>query len=58
MKCRDNIIGQHNYVNATIAIAACKQIGVSIKNQIKSLSSFKGVSKRTDLVDEMWDKNL
>ena len=49
----NNIIGQHNYVNATIAIAACKQIGVPIKNQIKSLSSFKGVSKRSDLVDEI-----
>ena len=51
----DNIIGHHNYVNAAAAIAACKQIGVPIKNQIKSLSSFKGVSKRTDLVDEVCD---
>ena len=49
----DNIIGHHNYVNAAAAIAACKQIGVPIKNQIKSLSSFKGVGKRTDLVDEV-----
>ena len=37
----DNIIGHHNYVNAAAAIAACKQIGVPIKNQIKSLSNFK-----------------
>ena len=45
-----NIIGEHNYKNATTAIAACKELKISIKNQLKALSSFKGVSKRTDLI--------
>ena len=48
-----NIIGKHNYINAITAIAACRELKVPINTQIKALSSFKGVSKRTDLVCEI-----
>ena len=48
-----NIIGKHNYINAITAIAACRELKVPINTQIKALSSFKGVSKRTDLVCEV-----
>ena len=49
----DNIIGEHNYKNAAIAIATCHELKISIKDQVKALSSFKGVSKRTDLICEV-----
>ena len=48
-----NIIGKHNYINAITAIAACKELKLSISSQIKALSDFRGVSKRTDLVGEV-----
>ena len=48
-----NIIGKHNYINAITAIAACKELKLSINSQIKALSDFRGVSKRTDLVCEV-----
>ncbi len=48
-----NIIGKHNYINAITAIAACRELKVPINTQIKALSSFRGVSKRTDLVCEI-----
>ncbi len=49
----DSIIGKHNYMNAVSAIATCSQLKIPIKSQIKALSTFKGVSKRTDLVCEI-----
>ena len=48
-----NIIGKHNYMNAVTAIGACKELKVPINSQIKALSNFRGVSKRTDLVGEV-----
>ena len=48
-----NIIGEHNYVNAITAIAACRELKISIKDQLNALSSFKGVSKRTDYICEV-----
>ena len=49
----DSIIGKHNYMNAVSAIATCSQLKIPIKSQIKAISTFKGVSKRTDLVCEI-----
>ena len=40
----ENII-EHNYINAITAIAACRELKVSINTQIKALSSFKGVKE-------------
>ena len=40
-------------MNAVSAIATCSQLKIPIKSQIKALSTFKGVSKRTDLVCEI-----
>jgi len=48
-----NIIGEHNYKNATTAIATCCELRISVKDQLKALSSFKGVSKRTDFIYEL-----
>ncbi len=48
-----NIIGEHNYKNATTAIATCRELKISIKDQLKALSSFKGVNKRTDFICEI-----
>ena len=49
----ENIIGEHNYKNATTAIATCRELKISIKDQLKALSSFKGVNKRTDFICEV-----
>ena len=40
-------------LNATAAIAACKQLSIPISSQIKSLSTFQGVAKRTDFIGEI-----
>ena len=48
-----NIIGKHNYINAITAIGVCKELKLAITSQIKALSNFRGVSKRTDLVSEV-----
>ena len=55
----NNLIGEHNQLNATAAIAACKQLSIPISSQIKSLSTFQGVAKRTDFIGEIeWYKNI
>ena len=48
-----NIIGKHNYINAVTAIGVCKELKLPINSQIKALSNFRGVYKRTDLVGEV-----
>lgn len=52
-KLPNNLIGEHNQLNATAAIAACKQLSIPISSQIKSLSTFQGVAKRTDFIGEI-----
>ena len=52
----NNIIGYHNYLNMTSAIAICNQIGIPIKRQIKTISSFKGVRKRLEYIGKISNK--
>lgn len=44
------VIGQHNMENALAATAACAAVGVSIAKCAQSLSHFKGIYRRTQLV--------
>ncbi len=46
----DHMIGHHNYLNATAAIAVCCQLKININKQIKSLETFPGVQKRMEYV--------
>ncbi len=41
-----NLIGQHNVLNATSAIAICLSLGVKINDIKKSLKNFSGVQRR------------
>ncbi len=41
-----NLIGQHNVLNATSAIAICLNLGVKINDIKKSLKNFSGVQRR------------
>ena len=52
-KLPDHLIGQHNYLNATAAIAVCCQLKININKQIKSLSTFKGVRKRMEYIGQI-----
>ena len=54
----NNLIGEHNRLNATAAIAACKQLSIPISSLIKSLSTFQGVTKRTDFIGEINDVKI
>ncbi len=49
-KLPDHMIGHHNYLNATAAIAVCCQLKININKQIKSLETFRGVQKRMEYV--------
>ena len=41
-----NLIGKHNVLNATAAIAVCMNLGIKLKTIKKSLSNFSGVQRR------------
>ena len=49
-KLPDHMIGYHNYLNATAAIAVCCQLKININKQIKSLETFQGVQKRMEYI--------
>tara|TARA_Y100001934_G_scaffold283906_1_gene409903 strand:- start:85575 stop:86975 length:1401 start_codon:yes stop_codon:yes gene_type:complete len=44
-----NLIGQHNLANATAALAAVMNIGITLADAVNALSTFGGVSRRMDL---------
>ncbi len=50
-KYRLRIFGRHNLLNMEAARLACQQIGVSCEDFYKAIVSFKGASKRLELVD-------
>ena len=52
-KFPDHMIGQHNYLNATAAIAVGCQLKISINKQIKSLETFQGVQKRMEYIGQV-----
>ncbi|MDR0953391.1 MAG: UDP-N-acetylmuramate--L-alanine ligase [Elusimicrobiota bacterium] len=45
-----NLPGEHNVKNAMAAIAAAKQMGVSLKTAAKALENFKGVYRRFNTI--------
>jgi len=47
-----HIFGQHNLQNLAGAQKVCEQIGISSKDFFKTIQSFKGASKRLDLIGE------
>ena len=52
-KLPDHMIGHHNYLNATAAIAVCCQLKINIKKQIESLETFQGVQKRMEYIGQI-----
>jgi len=44
--------GRHNVENALAAIAACREVGVSLADCAKALAAFQGVSRRFERVGE------
>ena len=57
-KLPNNLIGEHNYINAITAIAVCCQLKININKQIKSLETFKGVEKRMEYIGNVNGKNI
>ncbi|SMO73694.1 UDP-N-acetylmuramate--L-alanine ligase [Solitalea koreensis] len=47
-----SIFGEHNLMNLTGARLVCKQLGVADEDFYNAISSFKGASKRLELVDK------
>lgn len=45
-----DLIGHHNRMNALAAISAARHVGISPQDAIQSLSKFKGVKKRMELL--------
>ena len=52
-KFPDHMIAQHNYLNATAAIAVGCQLKININKQIKSLETFRGVQKRMQYIGQI-----
>ena len=52
-KLPDHMIGQHNYLNATAAIAVGCQLKININKQINSLETFRGVQKRMEYIGQV-----
>lgn len=47
------IFGKHNMENLQAAALACKQIGISLDDFYKTISTFTGASNRLELIDEI-----
>lgn len=45
-----NVFGNHNLLNLNAAWLACKELGISAKDFIRSIGSFTGASKRLELL--------
>ena len=52
-KLPDHMIGQHNYLNATAAIAVGCQLNINVNKQINSLETFRGVQKRMEYIGQV-----
>ena len=52
VSCRLYVPGHHNISNAMAAIAACNAVGVSIKDAVDALASFKGIGRRLQVVGQ------
>ena len=46
----DNVYGQHNIANATMAINVCMEVGLSYTKIYKALKTFKAVGRRCELL--------
>ena len=53
-----DLIGHHNSMNALAAIAAAKHVGISSTKAIISLSQFKNVKKRMELLESIKEINI
>lgn len=49
------VIGKHNMENAMAAVAVSKALGISIKNAAKTLKTYRGIYRRTQLIGEKGD---
>ena len=49
----ENLLGYHNNLNASSAIAVCSQLKLPLKKQIEQIKSFKGVKKRLELLSDI-----
>jgi UDP-N-acetylmuramate: L-alanyl-gamma-D-glutamyl-meso-diaminopimelate ligase len=45
-----NVFGDHNLMNLNAAFYACKEVGVEAKEFVEAITSFKGASKRLELL--------
>ena len=50
---RWSLCGQHNVANALAALSAAMQIGLPLTKSIEALSTFRGVQKRFEVIDEV-----
>lgn len=57
IKIKLNLLGKHNVLNATAAIAVATQEGISDKNIINSLSKFQGIERRFEILGNFFLKS-
>ncbi len=53
-----NLLGKHNILNASAAIAATLRIGINISVIKKTLDDFKGVQRRFTLIKEIYNTKI
>ena len=56
-KIKMHIFGEHNMKNINAALNVCRQIGISDEQFYEAMSSFKGASRRLELLCENKEKN-
>ena len=52
------IFGNHNLQNMNAALLVCKELGISKEDFLKQISTFKGASKRLELVKQTQDSAI
>ena len=57
-KIQVQVFGEHNMKNINAAYNVCKQIGISDEMFYNAISSFKGASRRLELICENKEKNV
>lgn len=58
LPCKVPLIGKHNMENALAALAVAQAVGVDLQQAIESLTSFRGIYRRTQLVGTNIARNI
>ena len=56
--CLDNVYGEHNINNATVAIAVCEYLGLSYNKISKAIQTFKPAGRRCQCLGKVGNVDI